>query len=104
MLGLEIVGGRQVLKVEVDKLDSAAAPRFKAAFREKVGSAAEDVLLDLGRVSFVDSAGIGVLVGCLKLLEPPRQLVLVNVSPTVRRVLSLTRMDRVFRIEDSAVA
>lgn len=56
------------------------------------------VVLDLGRVEFVDSSGLGAIVAAMKQLEEGRRLELAGLAPLVDRVFRLTRLDTVFRI------
>lgn len=56
--------------------------------------------LDFGQTTFMDSSGIGTLVVCQKIAQQQNiQLVLQNVSSPVMMALSLTALDKVFRIE-----
>ena len=52
------------------------------------------VAIDLGSVEFIDSSGLGVLVGSLRRLrEDGGDLVLRAASPAVTRILELTGLD-----------
>ena len=62
------------------------------------------VVLDLSKVEFMDSSGLGAVVGSMKQLGRDRQLDLAGLTPTVDKVFRITRMDRVFRIYDTAEA
>jgi anti-sigma B factor antagonist len=60
------------------------------------------VLIDLTGVTFMDSTALGVLVGAAKTLESSGgQVVLVADDPRVTRVIEITGLARVFRIESS---
>lgn len=53
--------------------------------------------LDLGRVTFMDSSGLGVLVRLRKeATQQSKSFALVNVSPSVERLLEVTGLDSVF--------
>jgi anti-anti-sigma factor len=55
--------GRCVLTL-VGELDMAAAPRFRAALDATCKDGAESVIVDLSRLSFIDSTGLrAILVG-----------------------------------------
>lgn len=58
------------------------------------------VILDLSQVEFLDSSGLGAIVGVMKLLGPDRPLEVAALSGSVRKLFRLTRMDTVFRIHD----
>jgi hypothetical protein len=54
------------------------------------------VVVDLSRVSFIDSSGLGVLVGALKRVRERGALSLVCPEPRVRRVFEITGLTQVF--------
>ena len=60
------------------------------------------VILDLSRVDFIDSSGLGAIVAVMKFLAPARKLELAALTPNVERVFHLTRMDSVFPIHAAA--
>ncbi|MCU1463579.1 MAG: anti-sigma-factor antagonist [Acidimicrobiales bacterium] len=82
------------------ELDGYAAPRLRAAVEREVGDRVTTLTLDIAEVSFVDSTGISILVWAHKRLAE-RGGVLVLRSPTadVYRVLEITRLTQVFRID-----
>ncbi|MDM8167277.1 STAS domain-containing protein [Roseovarius sp.] len=92
------LNGVQVISVMADRIDSAGAIRFKDAVRAVVDEDAPRVVLDLGRVGFVDSSGLGAIVAVMKFLGPERKLDLAALTPNVDKVFRLTRMDTVFGI------
>lgn len=55
------------------------------------------LVLDLAGVGFVDSSGLGALLGIKKQQEAAGgRLVLSRLSPAVTRLIEITKMDRVF--------
>ena len=62
------------------------------------------VVLDLSKVEFLDSSGLGAVVGSMKQLGRSRHLDLAGLTPTVDKVFRITRMNRVFRIYESVEA
>ena len=87
-----------IATVQDTRIDAPAAVAFKEAMRQKTQDAPHIVVLDLSRVGFIDSSGLGALVATLKLLSPARELRLAGLTPAVQKVLTLTRMDKVFAI------
>lgn len=72
-------------------LDVGSVPRLRAALQEAVDDGPEVIELDLGGVDFVDSTGLGVLIGAHRRAgETGGRLVAVAVSPALQRVLELT--------------
>ncbi|MCV6595158.1 MAG: STAS domain-containing protein [Silicimonas sp.] len=90
--------GALVVTVMDRRIDAAVAVRFKDKMQEMTGQSQERVILDLGQVEFLDSSGLGAVVGAMKHLGRSRRLDLANMTPTVEKVFRITRMDRVFRI------
>ena len=87
-----------IVRVDEDRIDAAVAIQFKDALREMTASERNRVVLDLARVGFIDSSGLGAIVSVLKFLAPARTLELAALTPNVERVFRLTRMNEVFRI------
>ena len=87
-----------VLTVQETSIDAAVALAFKEAMRTGAEDAGASVVLNLEKVGFIDSSGLGALVATLKHLTPERALILVGMTPAVQKVFELTRMDTVFRM------
>jgi anti-anti-sigma factor len=83
-----------------DAIDSANAAWVKAEALRLSGDA-PDVVVDLSSVEFVDSAGVGVLVGLFKnsRLRGGRAR-FCGLTPGVRSVLEIIQLDRIFEIYD----
>jgi anti-sigma B factor antagonist len=87
-----------VIRIEAPRLDAAAAIAFKEGVRHAALQPGSPVILDLSRVTFLDSSGLGAVVAVMKLLGPTRPLHLAGITPNVAKVFRLTRMDSVFTI------
>ncbi|HEX6329833.1 MAG TPA: STAS domain-containing protein [Actinomycetota bacterium] len=60
------------------------------------------VALDMAKVTFMDSSSLGTLVTCLKRVrERGGRLILIGISGSPMKVLSLTGLDRVFDLVSS---
>ncbi len=95
------------VQVMEDRIDAATAIQFKERMRDVTSADSPRVVLDLARVQFLDSSGLGAIVAVKKLLGPDRVLELSGLSAPVEKVFRLTRMDTVFTIHstlDAAVA
>jgi len=91
-----------VLRLE-GPLDAAQAPRLKERLAELVASGRPDVVLDMGAVTRVDSAGLAALVCALKAARARGgDAVLASLTPSVRAVVELTRLHRIFAIFEDA--
>ena len=94
----ETMGDMLVVHVDEARIDAAGAIQFKERMREVMQDLAPRVVVDLSRVGFLDSSGLGAVVAVMKLLGPARKLELAGLTPTVEKVFRLTRMDSVFTI------
>lgn len=89
-----------VLRVSGD-VDLFSAPQLRSAVYEMIESGQSQIGIDLSRVAFLDSTGLGVLVGALKRVkEQNGSMVLLSPQKSVRRVLNVTGLDRIFTVED----
>lgn len=104
MLSIETIDGILIVRVEERRLDASKAPTFKHEVNQVLGEGVTRLVLDLGEVEFIDSSGLGVVVSVLKRLGPSGNLAIANANGAVRRLFSLTRMDRVFTLYDSPQA
>jgi anti-sigma B factor antagonist len=91
-----------IVRILESRLDAAVAIMFKEMMRDTAVEDGTRVVLDLSQVQFLDSSGLGAIVGVMKLLGPTRPLEIAALSPAVRKLFRLTRMDTVFRIHDRA--
>ena len=87
-----------VVRVDGD-VDVANTLGLRDMLAEAMDDGRASVLLDLGGVDFIDSAGVGLLVSAHRRAQAASGVFAVAaVSPTVARVLQLTRTDRVLRV------
>jgi anti-sigma B factor antagonist len=90
-----------VVAFPVDHLDAGNAKEFRAAI-ETVVAAHATLALDMSRLTFVDSSGLGALLSCHRAMKGKKgQLLLFGLNRPVRALLELSRMDRVFSICNS---
>jgi anti-sigma B factor antagonist len=95
------VGGHQVLDVG-GEIDVYTAPQLRERLIALVEEGARQVVVDLSRVEFLDSTGLGVLVGALKRLRGVNgDLSLVCAQERLLKIFRITGLNRVFTIFDS---
>jgi len=90
--------GQCVVHVGESRIDAASAINFKEGMRRATEGGNGPVILDLGKVDFIDSSGLGAIVAVMKHLGHARRLHLAGLLPNVDRVFRLTRMDSIFPI------
>jgi anti-sigma B factor antagonist len=89
-------GDCAVLRV-TGEVDVYTAPMLRERIRELAAEGAVHLVADLGQVDFLDSTGLGVLVGGLKRLrEDGGSLTLVIKTPRILRVFQITGLTKAF--------
>ena len=80
------------------ELDIGTAPELRAALMEAIDQyPGERLIADLEGLEFIDSAGLGILIGGRKRAQAEGgDLVLVDTGRNVARILELTGLTRVF--------
>jgi anti-sigma B factor antagonist len=87
------------------EIDVATAPRLREQLLRLVGDGNHRIVVDLGEVDFIDSTGLGVLIGALKRVRAhDGDLALVCTENRILKVFEITGLDRVFRLHPSVVA
>jgi anti-sigma B factor antagonist len=82
--------------VATGEIDLYTAPAMRDCLAAATKSSSR-VLIDLSGVTFLDSTGLGVMLGALgRAGHEDQPLVLVGSTSLVRRVLEITRLDQVF--------
>ena len=92
------VDGRTVVVVG-GEIDVYTAPQLRERLISLVDGGARRVVVDLGRVEFLDSTGLGILVGALKRLRGAGgELFLVCGQERLLKIFRITGLDRVFSL------
>jgi len=92
------MGDVTVAMVPAEELDASNAAEFKRDVAPLL-EATTKLVLDLSRLRFVDSSGLGAFISCLRKLNAKGgDLKLCGMSKQVRAVFELVRMHRVFDI------
>lgn len=82
------------------ELDMASAPEVRSRVVSAVSGLSPSLVLDLTQVEFMDSIGLGVVVGAHKRVRSQDgNLAVVCDSERLRKLFSLTDLDKVLRLE-----
>lgn len=101
-------GAAVVVTITTARLDSASAIDTREVLRKVVRDDRDVYLFDLSNVTFIDSSGIGTLVGFVKFVGPDKRVDLCAVTPPVRKIFRLTNLLSIFQthqtVEDGLTA
>lgn len=105
-LGLDVTENNGVTVLAVrGQVDVYTAPRLRERLVELAGEGHYRIVVDLEGVDFLDSTGLGVLVGGLKRLRShDGDLQLVCTQHRILKVFEITGLTKVFSIFDSVEA
>lgn len=100
-LDSRVEGGWAVVDVK-GEIDLHTAPKLREQINELLETGHKHIALNLESLDFMDSTGLGVLIGGLKRLkENGGTLALVAPQHPVQRVLNVTGLTKVFPIHDT---
>ncbi len=84
------------------EVDAGSEQAFRDGLASAVSDGAQHVVVDLGRVDFMASAGLGVLLGVRRVLaDSGRRLVLASARGDVAQVLAITGVSTVIPLAAS---
>ena len=92
-----------VAVVEVaGEVDVYTAPELRQQLRDATGQGVRRVVVDMTGVKFLDSTGLGVLVGAMgRIRESDGDMRLVVTSDHILKVLRITGLDALIPVDDN---
>ena len=97
-LATRLEGDRTVVEVG-GEIDVYTAPQLRSALNDAVANGARHLVVDMTGTEFLDSTGLGVLVGGLKRVRTmDGDLELVCASEKILKVFRITGLTKVFTI------
>lgn len=91
---------RYVISVK-GEIDIYSAPSFKESLYQSISDVGQDIVLDCSDLTYIDSMGLGILVGVLKRVkEKGNNMIIRNPRSTVRKLFRITGLDKAFVIEE----
>ena len=102
-LGLDVRKVDKYAVVDVKgEIDVYTAPKLREKLIELVSEGSYDVVVNLEGVDFLDSTGLGVLVGALKRVKAHEgSLALVCTQDKILKIFKITGLTKVFPIHGS---
>lgn len=101
---LKLIGDKRTLLVQLGgELDHHIANRLREAVDAKIKSTnVRNVAFDFRNVSFMDSSGIGVIMGRYKITKTlGGKVVLFGASPQIQRIVVLSGIDKIVKLADN---
>jgi anti-sigma B factor antagonist len=81
------------------EIDLHVSPSLTAALSAMIDKKPKQLVVDLSRVTYIDSAGLAALIeGMQKVEAYGGQFALADLQETVRSIFEIARLDQVFRI------
>jgi len=91
--------GKTVVLTLQGRFDAAVALPVKNRIRSLAEEDCRNIIVDLGKVSFIDSSGLGALVAALRYVtKDGGDLRLANMTNKIQQVFTLIRLDKVFKV------
>ncbi len=85
------------------RLTAPSVPQLRSAVEDLVRDGSSRIVVDLSATEFIDSSGLGALIGGLKSARVAGgDLRIAGATEPVRKVLKLTNLDRVLRDHPTA--
>jgi len=90
-----------ILHVE-GEVDVYTSPRLKQEIVKQAESGTKRLIVDLSKIEYLDSTGLGVLIGGLKRFrEAEGNLALLGPGMRILRIFEITGLDKIFDIYQS---
>jgi anti-sigma B factor antagonist len=92
----DVDGATMIAHLEEAQIGAVQGAELRARVRAALPAEGARIAIDLSRVEFLDSSGLGALVSLLKEVRPTGDVVLYGAKPSVAEILRLTHLDAVF--------
>jgi anti-sigma B factor antagonist len=84
------------------RFDALMAKEFKNSIADLIDTRQVKIAIDMKEIDFIDSSGLGALVGSLKGVSGVQgEIRIAGLSPEVRTIFELTRLHRIFDIYEN---
>jgi anti-sigma B factor antagonist len=82
------------------ELDVAGADKVKEHLNGLVEKKPVDIKIDCTDLEYIDSTGLGVLIGVLKRLKVnEKDIYILNPRKNVKKIFDITGLDKIFKVE-----
>lgn len=82
------------------EIDAYTAPQLKESFKSLLELSGQTIIVDMEKVTYMDSTGLGVFISVLKTAkEKGSRLKLVNIQDRVYRLFQITGLDEIMDLK-----
>lgn len=82
------------------ELDVSTADKLKEYLHGLVEQEVVDMKIDLSSLEYIDSTGLGVMIGVLKKLRTnDKEIYIINPKSNVKKIFTITGLDKIFKVE-----
>ena len=94
----QLDGNKLTLSLE-GRLDTLTAPELEEEIKRSLGSA-DSLTLDFGKLDYISSAGLRVLLNAHKLMQSKGGMKVTHINEIVREVFEVTGFSSILSIEE----
>lgn len=82
------------------ELDVSTADKLKEHLHTLVTKEIVDMKINLTNLDYIDSTGLGVMIGVLKKLKiNDKEIYIINPKSNVKKIFTITGLDKIFKLE-----
>lgn len=83
------------------EIDIYTSQSFKNELNEVVNSCKGDIFIDCKELTYIDSTGLGILVGALKeIRKENNDIYICNLKDNIKKLFIITGLDKLFKLEE----
>lgn len=82
------------------ELDVSTADELKEYLHKLIEERVIDIKINLTNLDYIDSTGLGVMIGVLKKLKiEEKEIYIINPKSNVKKIFTITGLDKIFKVE-----
>ncbi len=82
------------------ELDVSTADKLKEYLHKLADQQVLDMKINLSNLDYIDSTGLGVMIGVLKKLRSEeKEIYIINPKNNVKKIFTITGLDKIFKVE-----
>lgn len=84
----------------IGEVDIYSASELKTVAKDLLDEKLTDIKFNCDSLTYIDSTGLGVLIGLLKKLDQKYKIIISNPRSNIIKLLKITGLDKIFLIEN----